>query len=97
MATVTFNLLNVARDVSPFYDNGMSVLVRSETSDGKFKSEWTCSKDIIHVNSFEANDIVRSSKRTKEYAMGKNYNTLKFSCTFPEIKQLNKYSHLPED
>ena len=44
--TVTFGLLNVARDVSPFYDNGMNILVRSETADGRFKSEWSSSKDI---------------------------------------------------
>ena len=95
--TVTFGLLNVARDVSPFYDNGMSILVRSETADGRFKSEWSCSKDICQVVSFEQNDIVRSTKKTKEYAVGKNYFTLKFNCTFPEVEQLNKYSHLPPE
>ena len=47
LSTVTFNLLNVARDVSPFYDNGMNIHVRAETADGRFKSRWITSKEIV--------------------------------------------------
>lgn len=39
---VTFNILNVARDLYPFYNEGMQIWTRSESADGKQKSEWEC-------------------------------------------------------
>ena len=36
--------------------------------------------------SFAPNDIVRTTKKEKQYACGKNFNTLVFKCTFPEIR-----------
>ena len=86
-AFATFNVLNVARDLVPFYNKGMQIWTRCESSNGKYKSDWECSKNV-RVVSFQPNDIVRSTKQKKEYAMGRNYHTLKFRCEFPEISML---------
>ena len=37
---VTFNLLNVARDLLPFYSKGMNIWTRTESTNGKYKSDW---------------------------------------------------------
>ena len=79
----TFNLLNVARDLMPFYSRGMQIWTRTESSNGRFKSEWQCSNNNVTVLSFQSNEILRSKK--KEYACGRYYNTLKFKCEFPEV------------
>lgn len=50
-ASATFNILNVARDLVPFYSRGMQVWSRCESTNGKYKSEWECS-DKVYVMSF---------------------------------------------
>lgn len=87
-ATVTFNILNVARDLLPFYSKGMNIWTRTESSNGNYKSDWQC-QNYVSVQSFQQNDIVRSKSGKKEYACGRYYNTLKFRCEFPEISILN--------
>ena len=39
-SSVTFNILNIARDMNRFYGKGMSVITRTESSNGKLKSPW---------------------------------------------------------
>lgn len=45
-AQATFNILNVARDLAPFYNRGLQVWSRCESTNGKLKSEWNCSKNV---------------------------------------------------
>ena len=85
-STVTFNLLNVARDLAPFYSRGMQVLTRTESASGKLKTPWVAEPDICRVVSFLPNDIGRTTKKTKEYAMGRTFHTLIFKCTFPPVQ-----------
>lgn len=88
-AKATFNILNVARDLLPFYNRGMNIWTRTESANGLFKTDWDCSaNNSVEVLSFSENDIVRSKSSKKEYACGRYYNTLKFRCTFPEIQTL---------
>ena len=87
-ATVTFNILNVARDLTPFYSRGMQVLTRTESSSGKFKSPWKADTEICKVHEFYQNEIQRTTKKDVKYAMGKNYHTLTFKCTFPGVEIL---------
>ena len=49
---VTFNLLNVARDLTPFYSKGMNIWSRSESANGHYKSEWQCIDNCVEVISF---------------------------------------------
>ena len=90
-AKATFNILNIARDLAPFYNKGMQIWSRCESTNGKYKSDWECSKNVKML-SFQPNDIVRSKGGKKEYACGKYYNTLKFRFEFPEIPMLKPYS-----
>ena len=87
-AKANFNILNVARDLLPFYSKGMNIWTRTESTNGKYKSEWQC-QNAVSVISFQQNDIVRSKSSKKEYACGRYYNTLKFKVEFPEITMLN--------
>lgn len=48
----TFNLLNVARDLAPFYTKGMNIWTRTESADARYKSDWQCSKNNVEVVSF---------------------------------------------
>lgn len=79
-AKAVFNVMNVARDLSPFYSRGMQIWTRTESTNGLYKSDWQCSGNNVDVISFQQNDIQRTSVRRKEYACGKYYNTLKFKC-----------------
>lgn len=87
-AKATFNILNIARDLYPFYSRGMNIWTRTESSNGRYKTDWQCSDNNVNVISFKENDLLRSKANKKEYACGRNYNTLKFSCEFPEITTL---------
>ena len=53
-STTTFNILNLARDLSPFYNSnpGMQVVFRTESEDGRFSSPWRCDKKICEVIKF---------------------------------------------
>ena len=86
-ANATFNILNVARDLQPFYAKDMKIWMRTESTNGRFKSDWEIS-DNVEVISFQPNDILRSKTGKKDYAMGRYYNTLKFRCRFPEVEIL---------
>lgn len=67
----------------------MNIWTRKESADGCYKTEWDCSKDNkVDVISFKENNIIRSRSNKKEYACGRYYNTLKFTCEFPEISIL---------
>ena len=59
----TFNILNVARDLTPFYSKGMQVLTRTESANGKLKTGWKADQKVCSVISFLPNDIVRTSKK----------------------------------
>lgn len=85
-STVTFNVLNVARDLAPFYSRGMQILTRTESASGKLKTAWTAEQKTCRVVSFQPNDIVRTTKKEKQYACGRNFNTLAFKCTFPGVR-----------
>jgi len=49
-AKATFNLLNVARDLLPFYSKGMNVWTRTESANGKYKSDWQCTKHVSVIS-----------------------------------------------
>ena len=85
---MTFNILNVARDLSRFYSKGMNIWTCTESSDGLYKSDWQRTNNGVDVISFNPNDLIRSKSKKKKYACGRNYNTLKFRCTFPEVPTL---------
>ena len=88
-AKATFNILNIVRDLHPFYSRGMNIWTRRESSNGRYKTDWDCSaNNNVKVISFKENDIVRSKSNRKEYACGRYYNTLKFTCEFPEITMI---------
>ena len=57
--TATFNIMNVARDLTRFYNKGMQIWYRTESANGIYRSEWQCCQDYVKVLSFEQNDIVR--------------------------------------
>ncbi len=46
---VTFNILNMVRDLSRFYGRGMNIWSRTESLNGAQKSEWTVNKDLTEV------------------------------------------------
>ena len=57
-AKATFNIMNVARDLYPFYSRGMNIWVRTESADGRYKTEWDSSPtNGVSVISFKENDI----------------------------------------
>lgn len=85
--------MNVARDLTPFYNRGMKIWTRTESGNGLNKSDWQCSKNNVDVISFQQNDILRSNSKKKEYACGRYYNTLKFQCKFPEITVLKQQNN----
>ena len=89
-AKATFNILNIARDLMPFYSQGMKIWTRMETPDGKHKSNWQCEDNGVSVISFEPNDIIRTKVKKKEYACGRYYNTLKFRVEFPEVMMFSE-------
>ena len=51
-AKAVFNLLNVARDLNPFYNRGMQIWTRTESTNGLYKSDWQCSGNGVDVVSF---------------------------------------------
>ena len=38
------------------------------------------------MTSFAPNDVVRTTKKEKQYACGRTFNTLVFKCTFPAVR-----------
>ena len=75
----------MARDLGRFYSRGMKIWTCTESADGLYKSEWQLTDNDVEVISFNPNDLVRTKSRKKKYACGRTYNTLKFTCTFPEV------------
>lgn len=39
-ASARFNILNVARDLNPFFNKGMQIWTRTESTNGLYKTEW---------------------------------------------------------
>ena len=79
----------MARDLTPFYSRGMQVLTRTESSSGKLKTPWRADPEICSVMEFYQNEIVRTTKKEVKYAMGRNYHTLTFKCTFPGVEMIS--------
>jgi len=92
-SSVTFNMLNIARDLQRFYGKGMSVLTRTESSNGKLKSPWRFNE--TEVMEYEPqNEIVRSWRKDDPDVPSRYYSTLKFRYKFPKGEKVNfDYSH----
>ena len=87
---ITFNIVNLCRDLTKFYQRGMSILTRVESVNGAFKSDWQIDKNIIQVLEGQAsNDIVRSYRKDDPSVANSYYSSMKFKCTFPPIQNLN--------
>lgn len=46
---ITFNVLNIVRDLRPFYSKGMNIMTRTESLNGTQKSEWTVDKTLTEI------------------------------------------------
>jgi hypothetical protein len=57
--TVTFNILNIGRDLSAFYSRGMQILSRVESLDGKTQSEWEAG-EYTTVQDFSTCELTRT-------------------------------------
>lgn len=87
---VKFNMINMTRDLSVFYSRGMTVLTRTESHDGKYKSEWRSDKNIVtSVHFSHQNKIIRSYSKHDPKVPASFYSSVKFKATFPEFEQLN--------
>ena len=90
---VTFNILNIARDLSRFYSKDMTVAVRTESSNGKLKSPWRFGETTVE-DYIPQNEIVRSWRKDFPDMPARYYSTLKFSYKFPTGENVNyNYSH----
>ena len=83
--TVTFNILNIGRDLSAFYARGMQIQTRTESSDGTQRSEWVTGENAT-VLEFTTCELCRAMKKDKEEEIKKYYNKLRFQVKFPEKK-----------
>ena len=86
-ANVTFNIVNISRDMSRFYNKGMRIITRTESSDGKLKSPWVY--DACTVDEYGPNEIVRTWRKDDPDVPARYYNTLKFSYKFPAGDKVN--------
>ena len=73
--------------MSRFYNKGMRILTRTESSDGKLKSPWVF--DTCQVEEYGSNEIVRTWRKDDPEVPARYYNTLKFSYRFPAGEKVN--------
>ena len=81
--------MNITRDLSPFYDKGMTVLTRLESEDGQYKGEWTTEGVISDVEFLPQSKIVRSFKKDSKTVPNRYYSGLSFRVTFPSLVDLS--------